>query len=34
MKPKNKWKRLLIRQKAYDNLDVKKGYVRPGSLKK
>lgn len=34
MKQKNKYKRLLLRQKAFDDLSDKKGRVRPGSLKK
>ena len=34
MKPRNKVKRLLRKQKVYDELDDKKGRVRPGSVKK
>ena len=34
MKQKNKYKRLLLRQRAFDELSDKKGRVRPGSLKK
>ena len=32
MKPKNKAKRLALRQKAYEDLSDKKGRTKPGSL--